>query len=120
MLAFLEQANVKVQDMEENFLEAKQTFIRTMKFFDYMPKPKKPGETCPPSDFFQPWIPFCQDFKEIWKNEQQRILKENLKEMERAIQAKRVGISKLQKQPKKKGGLVSIWNCENRTIIHNI
>jgi len=105
MLSFLEQATGKLQDMEENLDEGKQTFVKTMKFFDYMPKAKKAGELCSPTDFFQPWSAFCHDFKEIWKNEQQRILKENLKEIERAIQAKRVGISKLQKQPKKKGGL---------------
>ena len=106
MLKFLEQANVKVQNMEENLIEGKETFIKTMKYFDYMPKAKKAGETCPPADFFQPWIIFCHDFKEIWKNEQQRMLKESIKEMERIIQARRVNASKLESRPIKKGGLV--------------
>ena len=84
-----------------------------MKFFDFTPKPKKPGELPLPLDFFQPWNTFCHDFKEIWKNEQRRIFIERRKQEDEVakqfLQSRRVGTSKLPKQPKKAGGLVRIF-----------
>lgn len=83
-----------------------------MKFFDFTPKPKKRGELPLPSDFFLPWNVFCHDFKEIWKNEQRRIFNERRRHEDEVtkqfLQSKRLGISKLPKQPKKAGGLVSL------------
>ena len=37
----------------------------------------KPGEQClNPQDFFNLWAGFCTDFKDLWKREQQRLIKE--------------------------------------------
>jgi len=108
MLTFLEQAKEKMEDVQENYDEVKKTFLQTMKFFDFTPKPKKPGELPLPCDFFFPWSTFCHDFKEIWKIEQRRIFIEKKKQEEEAnkqfIEKKRTGISNLPKQPKKAGG----------------
>jgi len=87
MLSFIEQAKEKVRDVDENYHEGKNTFSGTMKFFDYIPK-KKAGGDAPALEFFAPWSPFCHDFKEIWRNEQQRLLKEKVKEAEKIVKQK--------------------------------
>lgn len=39
-------------------------------------KPKSGEKEVAPKEFFGMWMPFCQEFKELWKREQKRISKE--------------------------------------------
>ncbi len=51
---------------------------------------------------------FCGDFKTIWRNEQQRVLKERVKQAERVVKQKRGSLlGFITKKPKQTGGLVS-------------
>ena len=93
-----------------------------MKFFDFNLNKKVAGKTIirAPADFFTNWLRFCNDFKEIWKSEQQKILKEKIRASEQFIQQKQSTFSKyFTKAPKKKGGLVSlrgVYNCTHTKI----
>lgn len=76
-----------------------------MIFFDFIPT-KKDG---PVQEFFSTWTPFCNDFKTIWRNEQQRLLKEKLKEAEKIVKQKRSLLSNIiVKKPRASMGLVSL------------
>ncbi len=39
-------------------------------------KPKQADSAVHPKDFFTLWVGFCTDFKDLWKREQQRVIKE--------------------------------------------
>jgi formin 2 len=47
-----------------------------MQFYHYHPKGGINEDDVDPKDFFAQWSPFCSDFKDIWKKEQQRLIKE--------------------------------------------
>jgi formin 2 len=47
-----------------------------MQFYHYQPKGGANEDDVDPKDFFALWSPFCSDFKDIWKKEQQRLIKE--------------------------------------------
>jgi formin 2 len=47
-----------------------------MQFYQYQPKGGGNEDDVDPKDFFALWSPFCSDFKDIWKKEQQRLIKE--------------------------------------------
>nr|CAD7579419.1 unnamed protein product [Timema californicum] len=51
-------------------------FKAAMVFYQYQPKGGIKPDEVDPKDFFFLWSPFCTDFKDIWKKEQQRIIKE--------------------------------------------
>ena len=51
-------------------------FKATMQFYQYQPKGGANDADVDPKDFFALWSPFCSDFKDIWKKEQQRLIKE--------------------------------------------
>jgi len=76
-----------------------------MKYYDFIPKK---SDSSPAYGFFSLWTPFCVDFKEIWRNEHQRILKTRVKEAQRYVNSKRTGLRNLviTKTPKDGGGLV--------------
>lgn len=79
-------------------------FTSTMIFFDFAPMKKD----SPVLEFFSLWAPFCNDFKLIWRNEQQRLLKEKMKEAEKIVKQKRSLLKNLiVKKPKESTGLVS-------------
>jgi hypothetical protein len=50
-------------------------FKAAMQFYQYQPKGGA-NDDVDPKDFFALWSPFCSDFKDIWKKEQQRLIKE--------------------------------------------
>jgi len=76
-----------------------------MKFYDFVPKGIKLNEATP-KDFFIFWSPFCKDFKDIWKREQQKLIKEKMKEAKKKQEEK---INKVQKMKKGEGGLVRLF-----------
>jgi formin 2 len=47
-----------------------------MQFYQYQPKGGTNEDEVDLKDFFALWSPFCSDFKDIWKKEQQRLIKE--------------------------------------------
>jgi hypothetical protein len=51
-------------------------FKATMQFYQYQPRGGANDDDVDPKDFFALWSPFCSDFKDIWKKEQQRLIKE--------------------------------------------
>lgn len=51
-------------------------FQATLKFYQFQPKGGMKEEEVAPKDFFPLWAQFCFDFKDLWKKEQQRIIKE--------------------------------------------
>jgi formin 2 len=78
-------------------------FVLVMKFYQFVPKGMKMQEASP-KDFFAFWSPFCKDFKDIWKREQQKLIKEKIKEAKKKQEEK---VNKVQKMKKGEGGLVS-------------
>ncbi|KAK0178705.1 hypothetical protein PV327_007568 [Microctonus hyperodae] len=88
METFLNRARNELQNERENLQEARAKFKTVMHFYQYVPK----GTTidkADPKDFFQLWMSFCKDFKDIWKNEQQRLKKEKLKTLRKKIEINR-------------------------------
>ncbi|XP_017769907.1 PREDICTED: protein cappuccino isoform X2 [Nicrophorus vespilloides] len=82
MNTFLENAKKRLAAEGEDLEECKQIFIRTMRFYQFQPK-SGTLETFPPNDFFELWLQFCSDFKEIWKKEMIRLEKEKINELKR-------------------------------------
>lgn len=60
---------------QESMEEAKVVFVRTMKKYLFRPKTGK-LEEYPPNSFFDLWLPFCLDFRDIFQEELLRIKKE--------------------------------------------
>jgi len=105
MTKFLSQATDKMKEMRESFVHTKGKFNDTLAFFDFAPN-KSGNDSQPALEFFSTWSEFCQDFKTIWRNEQQKILKESKKEAEKMIKQKRSLLQNLiVKKPRESGGL---------------
>ncbi len=51
-------------------------FLSVLEFYHFQPKGLALGEEVSPKDFFPLWVPFCTDFKLLWRIEQQHLLKE--------------------------------------------
>lgn len=80
------------------------TFQSTLAFYEFTPKKREQAT----HEFFSLWVVFCSDFKAIWRNEQQRALKEKLKAAEKVVKQKRGNLlGFIKKKPKEAGGLVS-------------
>ncbi|PNF17727.1 hypothetical protein B7P43_G07384 [Cryptotermes secundus] len=103
MNKFLTSAKKQLTGEIENLEECKMKFKTTMQFYQYHPKGGVNEDEVDPKDFFALWSPFCSDFKDIWKKEQQRLIKEKTQEAKR-IQEKKLDI---QKSKREEGGLVS-------------
>lgn len=74
MQTFIETATETINSEKADMLDIKNKFIKTMRFFAFKPKTGT-IESCPTNEFFSLWIPFCKDFEQIWKKEQQKRLK---------------------------------------------
>lgn len=85
--SFLTRANSELASEKEDLLEAKNKFKAVMKFYQFIPKGSS-LETAEPYDFFNLWLGFCRDFKDIWKREQQRIRKERIEEVRKKLENK--------------------------------
>lgn len=75
MSEFIDVANKRLQTECDDLKESKLIFIATVQFYQFKPK-SGTLETFPPHDFFELWLPFCVDFKDIWKKEFIRLEKE--------------------------------------------
>lgn len=104
MTGFLEKAGSLVQELQETFQETEKTFQGTLTYFEFSPKKREQAT----GEFFGLWVQFCNDFKTIWRNEQQRVLKERVKMAEKMVKQKRGSLlGFITKKPKQQGGLVS-------------
>lgn len=75
MTQFLDNAKNKLTTECASLDESKTIFISAMKFYQFKPK-SGTLEEFPPNDFFELWLPFCKDVKDIWKKELIRLEKE--------------------------------------------
>lgn len=85
--SFVKKANTELASEKEDLLEAKNKFKAVMKFYQFIPKGST-LETAEPYDFFNLWLGFCRDFKDIWKREQLRIRKERMEEVRKKFESK--------------------------------
>ncbi|XP_070180902.1 formin-like isoform X2 [Littorina saxatilis] len=83
MKAFFEKGKHDLTDQEEMMKECAKRFSETVQFFFVKPKPGDKVVT--PEYFFSLWHAFCQDFKDHWKREQQRIIKLRIREAESRV-----------------------------------
>nr|CAD7257648.1 unnamed protein product [Timema shepardi] len=89
METFLKRAKEQLSGEFENLDECKMKFKAAMVFYQYQPKGGIKPDEVDPKDFFFLWSPFCTDFKDIWKKEQQRIIKEKAQQVKRLQEQKR-------------------------------
>ncbi|XP_049823318.1 formin-2-like isoform X3 [Aethina tumida] len=82
MTNFLENSKKHLAAEFENLEDCQQEFIKTMKFYLFKPKTGT-LESYPPNSFFELWLPFCVDFKDIFKNELIRLEKERIQEIKK-------------------------------------
>lgn len=68
MTEFIAMASERIDKLDGKLEECRQLFIRVMKFYHFMPK-STTLEQCTPGQFFEFWINFTSDFKDIWKKE---------------------------------------------------
>ncbi|XP_011879062.1 PREDICTED: formin-2-like [Vollenhovia emeryi] len=85
--SFVTRASTELASEKEELLEAKNKFKAVMKFYQFIPKGST-LETAEPYDFFNLWLGFCRDFKDIWKREQQRIRKEQMEKVRKKFENK--------------------------------
>lgn len=83
MEAFLRRARQEQKDQEENLAEARKKFPITTDFFRYRVKAKKEADRV--REFFDNWLPFCSDFKDMFKNELQMRKREAMLEAKRKM-----------------------------------
>jgi formin 2 len=84
---FLVNAKEECKEQEEIFTKCKTKFIKLVKI--YCIKPKASEKEVSPEYLFAIWASFCQDFKDAWKRESQKIAKLRLKQVnEKRIQIK--------------------------------
>lgn len=77
METFLEKSRVQHETENQNLEECHKLFISTMKLYLFKPKGGS-LETFAPGGFFELWLPFCADFKDIYKKEIIRLQMEKL------------------------------------------
>lgn len=77
MTKFINKAVVDVAEQQSNLMEAQKRFQQCAAYFAVKPKPGE-GPLVSPKEFFGLWLSFCQEFKDLWKREQQRISKERV------------------------------------------
>ncbi|CAG2181073.1 unnamed protein product, partial [Oppiella nova] len=83
MKTFIEKSKNQIREMKENVEECQLKFPETMKYFIYKPKSSKECDW--PKEFFAHWIPFSRDFKDIFKREIQRTIKQNVEKQKQKV-----------------------------------
>lgn len=104
MTKFLDEANDSIKDLSDLIKDCSSKFVMTMKFFRFKPKEGR-LESAQPKDFFCFWLPFCLDYKNLWKREQLKIEKELLKEERMRIKMKTGNLKNFKVEPIKPNGL---------------
>lgn len=82
MEAFLEKSQTQLSTECENLEECHKLFISTMKLYLFKPKTGT-LESFAPGGFFEFWLPFCVDFKDIYKKEIVKVQVERAQELKR-------------------------------------
>jgi len=95
---FLEDAKKHLTAEMDNLEECKTKFMNTMKFYQFKPKSGS-VESCSPSDYFELWLQFCKDFKDIWKKELIRLEKEKKEELKKKEVQRKSDHVKIKKRP---------------------
>jgi len=72
MVKFLDTAQSQLTNLETCIESNAEKYVEMLRFFKYTPRKGKLEDT-KPSDFFDVWFLFCEDFKHVWKKEQLRI-----------------------------------------------
>ena len=72
MKIFLMKADEESKDLERSVEESSKKFVECLKFYNFTPKSGK-IEDVKPGEFLQPWYSFAEDFKNLWKKEQEKI-----------------------------------------------
>lgn len=68
MEAFHDRASKRVEKLSKKLEDCKEIFMKTLKFYKFMPK-SGPMHEVTPGQFFDYWAPFTNDFRDIWKKE---------------------------------------------------
>lgn len=68
MEEFIEIATKTIDKLYTELDDCRDMFIEIMKFYHFIPRSGS-LEQCTPSQFFEYWTNFTNDFKEIWKKE---------------------------------------------------
>lgn len=107
MATLVERANQLHQERKDSLNEVRKVLPRVMSFFKY--RPKAVTESDQVKEFFGHWIPFCSDFKDIFKNEKAFRIREEVaaaKKKVKAVQVKKKETSKKEtnKNEAKEGG----------------
>lgn len=84
MEEFLKKANTEHKEQEDHLEETRQKFLEMKLFYSWNPKIQNQSEW--PKEFFTPWVPFCNDFKNLWKKELQRKIKEDIELAKKRVQ----------------------------------
>ncbi|KAL3874749.1 hypothetical protein ACJMK2_037720 [Sinanodonta woodiana] len=105
MTTFFIKGKQKMKEQEENLKSASKIFHETVIFFCVKPKPGFNVVTA--EHFFSLWATFCKDFKDIWKREQQKIIKQRIKEAEQKVKRIQEGKEKqaVRTRRRERGGL---------------
>ncbi|CAC5400490.1 FMN2 [Mytilus coruscus] len=78
---FFEKGKNDLQEQDDSIKEAKMMFDEIVIYFCV--KPKSGDKFVTPEYFFSSWSSFCGDFKQMWKKEQQKVLKIKIQEAEK-------------------------------------
>lgn len=65
---FVAIAKERIAEQHHHFDDSIAIFRRTITFYKYKSKSGPPDE-CTPSEFFNLWLTFVNDFRVFWKNE---------------------------------------------------
>lgn len=77
MTEFFTKGKQELKDQQENLQECQKKFDETVHF--YCVKPQGGEKVVTVGFFFSLWGSFCKDFKDLWKREQQIVVKERIK-----------------------------------------
>ncbi|GFR65042.1 formin-2 [Elysia marginata] len=104
MTSFFDKGKQDLTEQQSNLKECSRLFDKTCAFFCV--KPKSGDKKITPEIFFSLWLSFCTDFKDIWKKEQQALVKLKLKEAEERVRKIKESKAVLpQTKARKAGGL---------------
>ena len=104
MANFLETATTSLKELDNLIHDCSKKFEKIISFYNF--SPKAIDGPLQPKDFFLVWLPFCQDYKNVWKKEQLCIEKELLKEARLKYKLKKDSLkNEIVVVPKKPGGL---------------